>query len=90
MLDLRIRNLSKTYANGGKALQNVDLTVPFGMYGLLVISTKLMAGRTVARVYSDSAPGAAFESVAPDLEDVYFCTMSGHSTVDAARQTATA
>jgi ABC-2 type transport system ATP-binding protein len=43
-----------------------------------VISTKLMGGRTVAHVYSDTAPGDAFEPVAPDLEDVYFCTMSGH------------
>jgi ABC-type multidrug transport system ATPase subunit len=35
MLELRIENLSKTYANGVKALQNVTLTVPTGMFGLL-------------------------------------------------------
>ena len=35
MLDLRIENLSKTYSNGVKALQNVTLTIPTGMFGLL-------------------------------------------------------
>jgi ATP-binding cassette subfamily F protein 3 len=41
-----------------------------------VISTKLLAGRTVVHVYSDTAPGAEFEPSAPDLEDVYFSTMA--------------
>ena len=45
-----------------------------------VISTKLLAGRTVVHVYdgTDDGPGPAFEPVEPDLEDVYFCTMAGH------------
>ncbi len=43
-----------------------------------VISTKLLAGRTVVHVYSDTAPGAGFEPAEPDLEDVYFSTMAGH------------
>ncbi|HYI11087.1 MAG TPA: ABC transporter ATP-binding protein [Thermoanaerobaculia bacterium] len=34
-LELRIEGLSKTYSNGVKALQNVTLTVPTGMFGLL-------------------------------------------------------
>src|SRR5260221_9263140 len=34
-LQLRIENLSKTYKNGVKALDNVSLTIPCGMYGLL-------------------------------------------------------
>jgi ABC-2 type transport system ATP-binding protein len=42
-----------------------------------VISTKLLAGRTVARVHSDAAPGPDFEPVEPDLEDVYFSAMAG-------------
>jgi ABC-type multidrug transport system ATPase subunit len=42
-----------------------------------VISTRLLAGRTVARVYSDAAPGPGFEPTEPDLEDVYFSTMAG-------------
>jgi len=43
-----------------------------------VISTKLLAGRTLVRVYSDGSPGAGFESAEADLEDVYFSTMTGH------------
>ena len=42
-----------------------------------VISTKLLAGRTVVHVYDESSPGGDFEQVEPDLEDVYFSTMSG-------------
>jgi ABC-2 type transport system ATP-binding protein len=43
-----------------------------------VISTKLLAGRTVARVYSATAPGAGFEPVEAALEDVYFSALAGH------------
>jgi ABC-type multidrug transport system ATPase subunit len=43
-----------------------------------VISTKLLGGRTVVHVHSDVAPGAGFDSVEADLEDVYFSTMAGH------------
>jgi ABC-type multidrug transport system ATPase subunit len=41
-----------------------------------VISTKLLAGRTVVRVYSDVSPGAGFDPAEPDLEEVYFSTMA--------------
>ena len=41
-----------------------------------VISTKLLAGRTVVRVFSDTPPGPAFEPAEPDLEDVYFSAMA--------------
>src|SRR5215472_11922355 len=34
-MELLIQNLSKTYKNGVKALDNVTLTIPCGMYGLL-------------------------------------------------------
>lgn len=34
-MELIIKNLSKTYANGVSALQNVSLTIPQGMFGLL-------------------------------------------------------
>jgi ABC-2 type transport system ATP-binding protein len=34
-MELIIKNLSKTYANGTKALDDVSLTIPTGMYGLL-------------------------------------------------------
>jgi hypothetical protein len=42
-----------------------------------VISTKLLAGRTLVHVHADVSPGPAYEPVAPDLEDVYFSTMAG-------------
>ena len=34
-MELRIANLSKRYANGTQALQDVSLTIPLGMFGLL-------------------------------------------------------
>jgi ABC-type multidrug transport system ATPase subunit len=41
-----------------------------------VISTKLMAGRTIAHVYAESSPGTKFEAVEPDIKDVYFSVMA--------------
>ena len=35
MIELKIRNLSKTYENGVEALKDIDLTIPTGMFGLL-------------------------------------------------------
>ncbi|MGE0553008.1 MAG: ABC transporter ATP-binding protein [Gemmatimonadales bacterium] len=43
--------------------------------GHRVISTQLLAGAPVAHVYSETPP-AGFESVEPDLEDVYFFHLS--------------
>ncbi len=43
-----------------------------------VISTRLLAGRTVVHVYAEGRPGPAFEPVEPGLADVYFSTMNGH------------
>jgi ABC-type multidrug transport system ATPase subunit len=43
-----------------------------------VISTKMLAGRTVVHVHASAAPGPGFEPAEPDLEDVYFSTMAGH------------
>src|SRR5260370_3049173 len=34
-MELKIKNLSKTYKSGVKALDNGSLTIPHGMYGLL-------------------------------------------------------
>jgi ABC-2 type transport system ATP-binding protein len=43
-----------------------------------VISTKMLAGWTVVHAYADAAPAPGWEPAEPDLEDVYFSTMSGH------------
>ena len=40
-----------------------------------VVSTKLLAGKVVIRVYSDSPPDDSFSTVEANLEDVYFTTM---------------
>jgi len=42
-----------------------------------VISTRLLAGRTLVNVVGDERPAAGFEPVAPTLEDVYFATIAG-------------
>jgi ABC-type multidrug transport system ATPase subunit len=46
--------------------------------GQAVISTKLLAGRTIVHVYAESSPRPEFEPVEPDLKDVYFSVMGGH------------
>lgn len=43
-----------------------------------VISSKRLAGRAVVHVHGEASPGAGFDPVEPDLEDVYFSTMTGH------------
>jgi ABC-type multidrug transport system ATPase subunit len=45
---------------------------------LPVVSTKLMAGRTIVHVYAEASPGPEFEPVDPDVKDVYFSAMAGH------------
>jgi ABC-type multidrug transport system ATPase subunit len=40
-----------------------------------VISTKLLAGRTVIRVLAEGDAGEGFSAIEPTLEDVYFAAM---------------
>jgi ABC-type multidrug transport system ATPase subunit len=42
-----------------------------------VISTRLLAGRTIAHVFADASPGADFDAMEPDLKDVYFSVIAG-------------
>lgn len=51
-----------------------------------VISTKLLGGRTVVHVYSTEDPGNGFETVEPDLKDVYFSTMAGYYRRNSGKQ----
>jgi ABC-2 type transport system ATP-binding protein len=37
-----------------------------------VVSTKLLGGRTLVKVFAEDAPGDGFERAEPSLEDVYF------------------
>ena len=43
-----------------------------------VLSTKLLAGRTIVHVWAETAPGTEYQLVDPDLKDVYFSVMAGH------------
>jgi len=43
------------------------------------ISSRLLAGKTFVRIYSESDPGNDFKAVDPLLEDVYFYTLSVQS-----------
>ncbi len=43
-----------------------------------LLSTRLVGGRPVAKVYSTQAPDARFAAVEPDLEDVYFLKLRQH------------
>jgi ABC-2 type transport system ATP-binding protein len=44
-----------------------------------VLSTRLMGGKPVIHVFSDSAPEEGFVRVEPDLEDVYFQRLRQHA-----------
>jgi ABC-2 type transport system ATP-binding protein len=44
-----------------------------------VISTHLIGGKHEVRVYADASPGAGFQLVESDLEDVYFLNLSRQS-----------
>jgi ABC-2 type transport system ATP-binding protein len=43
-----------------------------------VLSSRLVAGRTVIHVHAGESPGAAFEPSPPSLEDLYFAAIYGH------------
>jgi ABC-2 type transport system ATP-binding protein len=42
-----------------------------------VVLVRLFAGRTLIHVLNEHQPGAGFEPVVPDLEDLYFATIRG-------------
>ena len=55
---------------------------------LSVVSTKLLAGRTVVRVHNSTSPGSGYDPVEPDLEDVYFNAMAGYGAAAGERSLA--
>lgn len=64
-MELLIEGLSKTYANGVKALDNVSLTIPQGMYGLLGPNGagKSTLMRTIATLQEADAGSARLDSI---------------------------
>jgi ABC-type multidrug transport system ATPase subunit len=62
-----------------KAIARADLAATKAMYP--VISTRLVAGRTLVNVVSDAPLAEGFVAVAPTLEDVYFAAIAGRLDV---------
>ena len=58
-----------------KAIAKVELDAVKAAHP--VISTRLLAGRTLVNVVSDAAPGDGFAPIDPTLEDVYFAAITG-------------
>ena len=58
-----------------KAIARADLAATKAVHP--VISTRLVAGRTLVNVVGDDAPGEGFVPVAATLEDVYFAAIAG-------------
>jgi ABC-type multidrug transport system ATPase subunit len=75
-MELRIENLSKTYPNGVRALDNVSLIIPRGMYGLLGPNGagKSTLMRTIATLQE------------PDSGQVWFGDTDGANQIDVLRQ----
>jgi ABC-type multidrug transport system ATPase subunit len=69
-----------------KAVARTDLDATKAAYP--VISTRLMAGRTLVNVVADSAPGPGFVPVEASLEDVYFASIGGRLDADQAQPVA--
>ena len=62
----------------GKIWQRLIARAELGEYKAKypVISSRLVAGRTLIRVYGESVPDEGFEVVEPDLEDLYFWSVT--------------
>lgn len=64
-MELRIESLSKVYPNGVKALDNVSLTIPQGMYGLLGPNGagKSTLMRTIATLQEPDSGAIQFDGI---------------------------
>jgi ABC-2 type transport system ATP-binding protein len=70
-----------------KAIARSELEATKAAYP--VISTRLLAGRTLVNVVADAAPGPGFAPIAATLEDVYFSAIAARRQgSDAVRQAA--
>jgi ABC-2 type transport system ATP-binding protein len=67
----------------GKIWQKLIARADLGEYKAKypVISSRLVTGRTLIRVYGETAPGEGFEMVEPDLEDLYFWSVTRRQAV---------
>jgi ABC-2 type transport system ATP-binding protein len=76
-IKLEAEPLSAIAALEGKIWRRVveRAELPAYQQRFAVVSTKLLAGRTVVRVYAATRPDETFEPSEPSLEDVYFAAM---------------
>lgn len=58
-----------------KAIDAAELAAHREQFQLVLV--RLFAGKTLIHVLADVQPGAGFEPVTPDLEDLYFATIRG-------------
>jgi ABC-2 type transport system ATP-binding protein len=58
-----------------KAIDAQELEAHKAQYRVVLV--RLFAGRTLIHVLNEQQPGAGFEPVVPDLEDLYFATIRG-------------
>jgi ABC-2 type transport system ATP-binding protein len=58
-----------------KSIDASELEVHKSQYRVVLV--RLFAGRTLIHVLNERQPGAGFEPVVPDLEDLYFATIRG-------------
>jgi len=70
--------LELTHSLRGRIWQKLIPRAELSLYKgrLPVISSRLTAGRTLIRVYGESAPEEGFALVDPDLEDLYFWSVT--------------
>lgn len=70
---------SLTHALNGRVWQKMVTKeeLPLLQAAFRVISTRRVAGRIQAHVLSDHRPDAGFEALKPELEAVYFATLTG-------------
>src|SRR3954468_4595331 len=80
---LAIRGVRKTYPNGVRALKDVTLDIPRGMYGLLGPNGagKSTLMRTIATLQEPDAGSITFDDIDPSPDGV-----GGGTTIDVIRE----
>src|SRR4029077_6774941 len=83
-MELKIEGLSKTYPNGVKALDNVSLRIPCGMYGLLGPNGagKSTLMRILATLQQPTSGRVIFEGIDVLAEPMRLRAMLGYQPQD--------
>ena len=78
LCDVCVNPMQLAHSLRGRIWQKLIARADLAAYKerLPVISSRLAAGKTLVRVYGESAPELDFEPVDPDLEDLYFWSVT--------------